>query len=37
MIDGIQGGSSLAKAALEAALKSQRSAAAEVEARVAQG
>jgi len=37
MIDGIQGGSSLTKAALEAALKSQRSAAAEVEARVAQG
>lgn len=35
MIDGIQGGSSLAKAALEAALKSQRSAAADIEARVA--
>jgi flagellar hook-basal body complex protein FliE len=34
MIDGIQGGSSLARAALEAALSSQRSAAAGIEARV---
>lgn len=34
MIDGIQNGSSLARAALEAALSSQRTAAAGIEARV---